>query len=180
MLTLNQVLLAAFITILTFINVKASTPYEKLKELKIDLKSDQKSINPFAVKAKRSGNLIFLSGHLSQKGDKIIKGKLGETMKTEQGTEAARIAAIELISTLHSYLGNLDDITQIIKLTGFVNSAPDFNESPLVINGASQIFLEIFEKKGEHARSAIPVVSLPYGAAVEVELIVEVKPKAKQ
>lgn len=150
-------------------------PYEKLKEYNIELASEAQAPTALLIKARRSGNLVFVSGHIAKKDGKVIAGKFGRDFKANQGEEITKLIAIDLISTLHEFLGNLENIKQIVKITGFVNSTPNFNEAHLVINGASKVFINIFGESGKHARSAISVTSLPFGSAAEIELIVEVK-----
>ena len=122
----------------------------------------------------QTGNLVFLSGHISKKDGAVWAGQLGRDLTTAQGQEAARLIAIDLLGTLHAATGNLDRIRRVVKLMGLVNSLPTFTEQHLVINGASELFGKVFGAKGQHARSAFGVAQIPLGAAVEIELIVEV------
>ena len=123
-----------------------------------------------------TGNLVFTSGHGPIGDDgQLILGQLGTDMDIEGGYQAARAVGIGLLSTLKATLGNLDRIKKIVKLVGFVNSSADFKDQPAVVNGASDLFVEIFGDKGRHARSAVGMVQLPGGIAVEVEMIVEVE-----
>ena len=124
----------------------------------------------------QTGNLVFTSGHGPIGDDgQLILGQLGTDMDIEGGYQAARAVGIGLLSTLKATLGNLDRIKKIVKLVGFVNSSADFKDQPAVVNGASDLFVEIFGDKGRHARSAVGMVQLPGGIAVEVEMIVEVE-----
>jgi len=123
----------------------------------------------------RTGNLLFVSGHIARKDGKPWTGKLGENLFTPQGKEAARGIAIELLATLHAALGDLNKITRIVKLLVLVNSSPTFTEQHLVGNGASDLFIEVLGEKGAHARSAFGVAQLPLGACVEIELVAEVQ-----
>ena len=102
-------------------------------------------------------------------------GKLGRDFSTEQGNQAARLCALNIVAQLKAALGDLDRVKRIVKLTGFVNAMPDFTEQPQVVNGASDLLAEIFGDKGKHARSAVGVGSLPGGVACEVEAIVEIE-----
>jgi enamine deaminase RidA (YjgF/YER057c/UK114 family) len=134
--------------------------------------------NPFAannVPVVRSGNLLFLSGHVGvgPNGERVA-GKLGGTLSIEQGYDAARQAGIRLLARLRQETGSLDRIQRVVKVLAFVNSMPDFVDQPRVANGASDLFTEVFGDMGRHARSAVGVVSLPGGAPVEVEMVVEV------
>lgn len=125
---------------------------------------------PFA----RSGNLVFLSGHIAKKDGQVWVGQLGKTMTTTQGQEAARAVAIDLMGTLQVAAGGLDKIVRIVKVMSLVNSSPDFTEHHLVTNGCSELLAEVFGDAGRHARSAFGVAQIPLGACVEIELIAEV------
>src|SRR6266849_5115457 len=148
--------------------------YDRLKALNISLPVVEPPVAAF-VPVVRSGNLLFVSGHIAKKEGKPWAGKLGENLFTTQGKEAARGIAIELLATLHAALGDLDKITRIVKLLVLVNSAPTFTEQHLVANGASELFVEVFGEKGRHARSAFGVAQIPLGACVEIELVAEVR-----
>lgn len=121
----------------------------------------------------RTGNLLFLSGHIAKRDGKPWVGQLGASMATAEGQAAARAVAIDLLGTLHAAVGDLDRIRRIVKLMGLVNSTASFTEQHLVINGASQLFGEVFGDAGAHARSAFGVAQIPLGACVEIELIAE-------
>lgn len=148
--------------------------YERLEALKITLPTVEPPVAAF-VPVLRSGNLVFVSGHIAKKDGKPWAGKLGENLLTVQGKEAARGIAIDLLATLHAALGDLNKVTRIVKLLVLVNSAPTFTEQHLVANGASELFVEIFGEKGAHARSAFGVAQIPLGACVEIELVTEVQ-----
>lgn len=123
----------------------------------------------------RNGDLLFVSGQLSANPAGIIHGRLGDDMDVEQGQEAARYAAVSVLAQIVSNGGvELEDIRQIIKLSVFVASAPDFTDQHLVANGASDLIAEVLDDAGKHARAAFGVASLPLGAAVEIEAIVDV------
>ena len=128
------------------------------------------------VAAKKSGNLIFISGQISLGPDgKLIKGKVGKDLSLEEGKIAARICGLNILSQLKKICnGNLSSVKSCMKLTGYVNSADDFTQQPQVINGASDLISDVFENTGKHTRAAISVNSLPLGAAVEVDAIFEV------
>jgi enamine deaminase RidA (YjgF/YER057c/UK114 family) len=147
--------------------------YERLEALKISLPQVEPPVAAF-VPAVRAGNLLFVSGHIAKKDGKPWAGKLGENLATAQGKEAARGIAIELMTTLHAVLGDLNKLTRIVKLLVLVNSAPTFTEQHLVANGASDLLVEVFGEKGAHARSAFGVAQIPLGACVEIELVAEV------
>jgi enamine deaminase RidA (YjgF/YER057c/UK114 family) len=123
-----------------------------------------------------SGNLLFVSGQISVTADGTkLTGKLGETADVEAGRTAARQCAINLIAQIKAALGgDLDRVKRVVKLTGFVNSAPDFTDQPKVVNGCSDLFVEVFGETGRHARSAVGVAQLPFGVSVEVEAIIEI------
>lgn len=149
---------------------------QKIKDMGITLFEPTKPVATY-VKTVRTGNLVFVSGHTSQRPDGTgFRGKLGKDLTIEQGYEAAKLTAINLLSTLKVELGELDRIKRIVKVTGFVNSAPDFGDQPKVINGCSDLLVAVFGEKGKHARSAVGMGALPSNYAVEVELIVEVEP----
>lgn len=124
----------------------------------------------------RSGNLLFVSGQvcLGTDGKLIAKGKLGATVNIEQGAAAARGCAINLLAQVKAALGDLDKVVRVVRLGGFVNSAPDFLDGPKVLNGASDLMVEAFGDKGRHARTTVGVAVLPSDAAVEVDGIFEV------
>ncbi len=123
----------------------------------------------------RTGNLVFISGQVSQDASGLIKGKLGADMSVEDGAKAARSCAIRLIEQMKMATGDLDKVKRVVKLLGMVNSTPDFPDHPKVVNGCSDLLVEVFGDKGRHARSAVGVVNLPFGVAVEVEAIIEVE-----
>jgi len=148
--------------------------YDKLSSLGITLP-------PVSVPAAayvpfvQTGNLVFLSGHIARKDGKPWVGQLGATMTTDEGKQAARGIAIDLLGTLHAAIGDLNKVKRIVKLMSLVNSVGTFTEQHLVTNGASELMAEIFgSEKGAHARSAFGVAQVPMGACVEIELIAEV------
>ena len=122
----------------------------------------------------RTGNQIFLSGHIAKKDGQVWVGKLGQNMTTDEGKQAARAVAIDLMGTLAVAAGGLDKDVRIVKVMSLVNSAPDFTDHHLVTNGCSELLGEVFGEKGVHARSAFGVAQIPLGACVEIELIAEV------
>lgn len=149
---------------------------KRLGELGITLPAATKPVANY-VPWVRTGNLIFLSGQVPIENGKVAyTGAVGGTVSLEDGAKAARICAINLISQIKDACGgNLDRVTRIVKLVGFVNATPDFSDHPKVINGASDLMVEVFGDKGRHARSAVASPSLPLGVSVEVEAIVEVE-----
>jgi len=147
--------------------------YEKLKELQINLPAP---ITPAAafVMTVRTGNLLFVSGHIAKKDGKPWSGQLGAEMTTHEGKQAARNAAIDVLATMHHALGDLNKVQRIVKVLSLVNSTARFTEHHLVANGASELLQEVFGEKGKHARSAIGVAQLPLGTCFEMELVAEV------
>lgn len=125
---------------------------------------------PFVI----TGDLLFISGQVSATSEGLIKGRLGDGMTLEEGQAAARVCGINLIAQMHAALGDLDRVSRIVKLGGFVNAAPSFVEIPQVINGCSDVMVAAFGELGRHARSAVACPVLPMGAAVEVDAVVEI------
>lgn len=129
------------------------------------------------VKAVKTGNLVFLAGHVPAHPDGTpFTGRLGQDLTIEQGYDAARQATISMLSTLKAELGNLDRVRRVVKVTGFVNSTPEFPDQPKVVNGCSDLLVAVFGERGKHARSAVGMVVLPSNYAVEIEMVVEVEP----
>ncbi|HEU5171097.1 MAG TPA: RidA family protein [Gemmatimonadales bacterium] len=152
------------------------SPERRLQELGIELPPAPKPVASY-VPAVQVGNLLFMSGNGPLRAGKpLVQGRLGETMTVEQGADAARQTMLNLLSTVRDTLGSLDRVERIVKLLGFVNSAPDFTQQPAVVNGASELLLQIFGERGRHARSAIGTSVLPFGIPVEIEMIVQVRP----
>ncbi|HUK07192.1 MAG TPA: RidA family protein [Stellaceae bacterium] len=149
---------------------------QRLKELNIALPSVGAAMGNY-VHARRVGNLLYLAGKGPQYGDgRMPKGKLGAGMSVEDGYRHARQVGLVLISAMKDALGgDLERVEAIVKVLGMVNAAPDFEEHPKVINGCSDVFVEVFGEKGKHARSAVGMSSLPAGIPVEVEVIVAVR-----
>ena len=146
--------------------------YEKLDALNITLPELTPPVAAF-VPFLRTGNLLFLSGHIAKNNGKPWVGQLGANLTTEQGKNAARGVAIDLMGTLHAAVGDLNKIKRIVKLMVLVNSAPTFTEQHLVANGASELLGEVFGDTGKHVRSAFGVAQIPFGSCVEIELVAE-------
>ena len=147
--------------------------YDKLQDLGITLPpvaTPAAAYVPFV----RTGNLVFLSGHIAKKDGKAWVGQLGKNMSTDEGRHAARAIAIDLLGTLHAAIGDLNKVKRIVKVMSLVNSTGDYTEQHLVTNGASELFGNVFGEAGQHARSAFGVAQIPMGACVEIELIAEV------
>lgn len=148
---------------------------QKLKEQGIELFAPPKPMANY-VRAVRTGNLVYLAGHGPTKADgSNITGKLGKDMTIDQGYAAARQTGIALLSSLKGEIGDLNKVKRIVKVLGMVNCTPEFTDQPKVINGFSDLMVSIFGEKGKHARSAVGMISLPTGIAVEIEMIVEVE-----
>lgn len=153
----------------------AQDPEAILKEKGIELVLPGKPLANY-VNVVRVGNLLYLAGKGPTKPDgSVITGKLGKDLNIEQGYEAARLTAINHIAVLKATLGKLEKVKRIVKVLGMVNCTSDFIDQPKVINGYSDLMVEIFGEKGRHARSAVGMNSLPFGMAVEVEVIVEIE-----
>ena len=151
-----------------------SSIYDRLAELGITLP-------PLAVPAAayvpfvRTGNLVFISGHIAKRDGKAWVGQLGRDMVTATAKHAARAIGIDLLGTLHAAIGDLNRVERIVKVMSLVNSTPDFTEQHLVTNGCSELLGEVFGERGAHARSAFGVAQIPMGACVEIELIAQVQ-----
>ena len=148
--------------------------YEKLKALNISLPEVTQPVAAF-VPFVRSGKLLFVSGHIAKIDGKPWVGQLGRELSTEQGKDAARRVAIDLLGTLHGALGDLEKVRRILKLLVLVNSDPSFTEQHLVANGASELLVEVFGDEGKHARAAFGVAQIPFGSCVEIDLVAEVE-----
>lgn len=146
---------------------------QKLNDLGITLVSPGAPAAAY-VMAVTSGHQVFLSGHIAKRDGKPWVGKLGFDMDTATGQMAARSIAIDLLSTLNAHLGSLDRVRRIVKVMGLVNSSSEFTEQHLVMNGCSELIVEVFGELGKHARSAFGVAQIPLGACVEIEMIVEI------
>jgi len=151
------------------------TPAEQLKKLGIELPTPSKPVANY-VKWVRTGNLIFLSGHGPCNFDGIPKGRLGDELTIEQGYNAARQAGICLIATLNDAVGgDLSKVVRIVRVFGLVSSTNDFYDQPKVMNGCSDLMVEVFGEKGKHVRAAVGTNVLPFNIPVEIEMVVEVK-----
>ncbi|MEJ2769159.1 RidA family protein [Mycetohabitans sp. B46] len=151
-----------------------SNVYDQLKALGIALPTAGAPAAAYVMSA-QAGKTVFLSGHIAKRNGQVWAGKLGDTISTEEGQQAARSIAIDLIATLHAHVGDLNRVKRIVKVMSLVNSTPDFTEQHLVTNGASELFAAVFGERGKHARSAFGVAQIPLGACVEIELIAEVE-----
>jgi enamine deaminase RidA (YjgF/YER057c/UK114 family) len=147
----------------------------RLAELGIELPTPMTPAGMYRSSV-RVGDLIFLSGAGPvQPGGELVKGKVGDTVSLDAARAAARLVGLQLLAVLHAELGSLDEVVQVVKLLGMVNCAPGFNNTPGVIDGCSELFIEVFGEAGRAARSAVGMAELPFDLAVEIEAIVQVR-----
>lgn len=149
------------------------TPEEKLADLGIELPEAAAPVGSY-VNAVLTGNLLHISGGLPILGDQKFLGKVPTECDLESAQKAARLALITRLAVIKAEIGSLDKVTRIVSLSGFVNAEPDFTAHPQVINGASDLLVEVFGEAGKHSRAAVGCSSLPLGVSVEVSLVVEV------
>ncbi|MGL5514753.1 MAG: RidA family protein [Sporomusa sp.] len=148
--------------------------YENLKEMNLEVPSPQPKGGIY-TKVKQVGNLLYVSGQgPTSNGEALYRGKLGRELTLEEGQQAAAVCAMNILSCLHEYLGDLNRVKNVVKLLAFVSGTDEFAEQPQVINGASSLFLKAFGEHGEHARSAIGTNALPGNIPVEIEAIIEI------
>lgn len=147
---------------------------DRLRELGEELPAVAKPLASY-IPAVRTGNLVYCSGQLpTRSGELVITGKVGANVSEEQAIEAARLACLNAIAAVSSVISSPDSIRRIVRVNGFVSSAPGYTNQPTVLNGASDFLLELFGENGKHSRVAIGVAELPRNAPVEVDLVVEV------
>ena len=144
----------------------------RIRELGLELRPPSQPVANY-VNAVRTGNLLFIAG----KGPRGVRGKVGREYTIEQGYQHARTVGLDLLAVMKSELGSLDRVKRVVKVLGMVNAVPEFEDPPKVINGCSDLFVEVFGERGRHARSAVGMAALPAGIPVEIECIVEVEPK---
>lgn len=148
---------------------------QKVKDLGLVLPPTPKPVGTY-VGGVRSGNLLFMSGVGPRQPDgSLINGKLGATMTVEKGYEAARVVGLNMLANIRGQLGSLNKVKRVVKVLGMVNATPDFEDPPKVINGFSDLFVEVFGEAGRGARSAVGMATLPFQMAVEVEMVIEVE-----
>ena len=148
---------------------------DRLLELGISIPSSPTPLAAY-IPAKQSGILVFTAGQLPMvNGELISKGLLGQDVEIDEANKAARICTINALAAIKGVIGDLDRIKQIVRVVGYVASVPTFTQQPAVVNGASELLLEIFGEAGKHARSAVGMAVLPLNASVEIELTVEVE-----
>ena len=169
-------ILAAILMKPLFSNAQNKVDAEaRIKALGIQLITPTAPIANY-VKSVRVGNMVYLSGHGPDKpGGGLVTGKVGAGLTAEQAKDAARLTGISLLSTLKAAIGDLNKVKRIVKVLGMVNAAPTFEQHPQVINGCSDLLVEVFGENGKHARSAVGMGSLPMNIAVEIEMIVELE-----
>jgi enamine deaminase RidA (YjgF/YER057c/UK114 family) len=148
---------------------------QRLAELGITLPAPPRSVANF-VPCVQMGNLLFVSGQIcSENGQLRYVGRVGAEVSVEDAKQAARLCALNILSHVNAFLGGLDRVSRVCQVQGFVNAVPGFGEQPAIINGASEVFVDVFGEQGRHARYAIGAGSLPYNVAVEVAAIFEVR-----
>ncbi len=146
---------------------------ERLAELGLTLPPAQTPLASY-VMARRAGDLLYMSGHVCRAGGEVVRGTVGADIDATRARQLARTVALDLLASAAAALGSPDRIVGVLRITGFVRSAAGFDGQPSVVNGASDLFVELFGDRGRHARSAIGVNELPLGAALEIEAIFEV------
>ncbi len=147
----------------------------RLNELNLSLPDAPKPVAAY-IPAKQTGNLVFTAGQLPMiNGELISKGLLGRDVEIDEANKAARICTLNALAAIKGVIGDLDRIKQIVRVVGYVASVPTFTQQPAVVNGASELLLEIFGESGKHARSAVGMAVLPLNASVEIELTVEIE-----
>jgi enamine deaminase RidA (YjgF/YER057c/UK114 family) len=151
-----------------------ATPEEKIASLGLTLPQPVAPVAAY-VPAVRTGNLVFISGQGPFKDGQLITGKVGADVDQAAATEAAKLVCLNGLAAVKAEVGELSNVTRVVKLTVFVNSAPGFDQQPAVANGASELLQEVFGESGRHARSAVGMAELPFNMCVEIEFVFEVK-----
>jgi enamine deaminase RidA (YjgF/YER057c/UK114 family) len=146
---------------------------DRLRELGIELPPPFEPVGSY-VAARVSRGMLYVSGQGPAGPDGFVTGKIGNALTVSQGVDAARLAGLNLLAVMRAELGSLDRVTAIVKLLGMVNCAPTFTDTPTIINGCSDLLVDVFGEAGRHARSAVGMAQLPFEIAVEVELIAEI------
>lgn len=147
---------------------------DRIKEMGIKVPEPPEPVGSY-IPARRAGNLVFCSGQGPKKGDEFVHlGKVGSDLTVEEGYEAARVSALNCLAEIKSEIGSLNKIDKIVKVRGFVSSAPGFDRQPAVVNGASELLIEIFGENGKHARAALGTSELPGNIPIEVEMIASI------
>lgn len=164
---LSRILLLFLLCHISFI--QAQTPEERLEKLGIELAEPKAPVANF-VNWRQVGNMLYISGT-----GVSVYGKLGKDLTVEEGYEAARLCGIQIISKIKAATGDLTKVKQFVRVRGMVNSSPDFYDQPKVVNGFSDLMVEVFGEKGKHARAAVGHASLPFNMAIEIEVTVELE-----
>jgi enamine deaminase RidA (YjgF/YER057c/UK114 family) len=147
----------------------------KLAEMRLELPSAPAPVANY-IRTVRAGNLLFVSGHGPHRDGKMeYRGKLGKDLSVEEGYKAAQLVCLNCLASVREELGDLDRVKRVVKLLGMVNCTPDFERQPQVINGASDLLVQLYGDAGRHARSAVGMGSLPGGISVEIEMVLEVE-----
>lgn len=150
------------------------TAEERLSQLGITLPQVSAPVANYSM-TRRSGRLLFVSGHIGKRDGVVVPGRLGESLTRDEGYALARATAVDILASVRAAINTLERVDSVVKLTGYVNSAPSFTEQPFVVNGASDLLVEVFgEESGKHARAAVGVAQLPLGAALELEALFEI------
>lgn len=150
------------------------TAEQRIAELGIELPVAAAPVANY-VMTRLSGNLLFVSGHVCKRDGAVVTGRLGDSVSRDDGYALARATVLDVLASARAALGSLDRVTAVVRIVGFVNSTPTFTEQSVVVNGASDLLVEVFgEEHGRHSRAAVGVAQLPLGAAVELEAIFEV------
>lgn len=147
---------------------------ERVAALGLSLPAAQAPLAGY-VPARRHGDLLYLSGHVSRADGSVVRGIVGDDIDAAMAAQLARAVALDILASAAAAMGSLDAIVSVVRLTGYVRSAPGFDGQPAVVNGASDVFVELLGEAGRHARSAVGVSELPLGAALEIEAILEVR-----
>ena len=156
-------------------NATMTSPEHRLAVLGLELPAWRSPAGTF-VHAVRTGNMLYTSGHAPIRADgSVVLGRLGDGLDVDAGYDAARVAALNLLATIRHELGSLDRVARIVRVLGTVNATPGFIQHTQVINGASDLLIEVFGESGKHARLAVGVSSLPFNIALEVEAIIELQ-----
>jgi enamine deaminase RidA (YjgF/YER057c/UK114 family) len=154
------------------------TPEDRLRTLGLELPAPPVPVAAYSL-AVRTGDLLYLSGTTCYRdGQPMVRGKLGRDLSIQQGYDAARQTALNLLAVVREHVGDLQQIAQIVKVNGYVNSAPGFVEQPAVMNGASELLLGVLGDRGRHARTSVGVAELPGDIPVEIEMIVQLSPSS--
>ncbi|MEW6272064.1 MAG: RidA family protein [Thermodesulfobacteriota bacterium] len=146
---------------------------DRLRDLGIELPKPSRPVANY-LSCKRSGDLLWVGGHGPVGAHGVVRGKVGGALTLEEGKEAARLTALSILATVRAELGSLDRVRQVVKVFGMVNCAPGFSRTPEVVDGCSDLLVDVFGEAGRHTRSAVGMAELPFDIPVEIELVLEV------